>query len=124
MLDSFTMETQAERSSGVVTATLVDETGAPVAKAGVTALTMTLYDAATNAIINSRKNQNVLDVNNVTMTAATGIVAWSVQPADMAMVSQLTRETHVAQFTAKWSGGAKEHTWKVLLPIENLPNYP
>jgi hypothetical protein len=123
MLDSFVMEPQAERSSGVITATLNDETGAPVPLASMTALTLTLYDQATRGILNSRQNQNVLNANNVTMGAANGLVTWAVQPADQACVSGKD-ETHVALFVAKWAAGAKEHAWEVRLVVDNLDYYP
>lgn len=124
MIDTFTMETQAERSTGVVTAILRDETGAPVAKASMTSLTLTLYERTTGAILNSRRNQNVLDANNVTMGVADGLVTWALQPADMAIVSQLTAEAHVALFVAKWSGGTKERPWQVILPVVNYQYAP
>lgn len=130
MIDTFTMETQAERSSGVITATLTDETGAPVALASMTALRLTLYDQRTRKIINTRKDQNVLNANNVTMGAANGLVTWAVQPDDMAIVTPgagsggPVTETHLAIFVAKWSGGTKEHPWQITLPVVNYGMIP
>jgi len=121
MIDSFTVEKQLERSSGVVTATLTDESGTAVPLATVTALTLTLYDQGTRAIINSRRNQNVLNANGVTYGASNGLVTWLVRPADMACVSGAPEEVHVALFTCKWEGGLKERAWRVMLPIENIP---
>ena len=123
MIDNFTIEPQLERSSGVVTATLTDETGAPVTLASLTTLTLTLYDKATRTILNNRLNQDVKNANNVTVHATSGLVTWAVQPADMAIVTSKD-EVHAAQFTAKWAAGAKEHSWIVLLPVANLDFYP
>ena len=120
MIDMFQTQKQAERSSGVVEATLRDEAGAPVTAASVASLTLTLYDQATRAIINGRRAQNALNANNVTMGVSDGLVTWAVQPSDTTCVSGGNEEVHVALFTARWAGGAKEHSWMVLLPIENL----
>lgn len=119
MLDSVQLDAQAERSSGSVTATLTDEAGAAVTLAAMTSLTLTLFESSTRTILNSRKAQNVLNANNVTMHATSGLVTWAVQPDDMAIVTGRD-EIHFAYFTAKWSGGAKEHTWRVLIPVVNL----
>ena len=121
MIDTFTTQKQWERSSGRLSMVLRDENSAPVLKADVTSLTLTLYDQATRAIINSRRAQPVLDANDVTMGASDGLITWAVSPADMHCSSSGQPAVHIAQFTCRWAAGAKEHVWTVLFPLENLP---
>lgn len=124
MIDRVTLDLQNERSSGSIVSTLLDETNTPVASAALSALLLTLYEPTTLAIVNSRKAQNVLNANNVTVGAADGKVTWAVQPADMAMITGRPDEIHVAQFTARWASNAKEKSWQILIPAMNLPLYP
>ena len=119
MIDVFQAQKQLERSSGVVVATLRDEAGVAVPLATMTTLTLTLRDQATRAIVNTRDRQNVLNANNVTFGATDGLVTWAVQPADLECVSGGNEEVRRALFTARWSGGSREHSWVILIPIEN-----
>lgn len=120
----FELDLAPERTSGVITFTVEDESGSPVALAAVTTFTLTLYDRDTRQIINSRQNQNVLNANNVTMHATSGLVTWTVQPADMACVSERAQEIHVALFVITWNSGAKQTSAELILPVANLVYHP
>mgnify|MGYP003968528401 FL=1 len=69
--------TTTEKSSLQVQLQLSDESGQPVLNAAITAVTVSLYNHATAAIINSRTAQDVFGVNggsvasDLTLTAAT-----------------------------------------------------
>lgn len=125
MLDTFVVGRQWERSSGRLTCVLKDETGTPVPKASLISLTLTLYDQNTRAIVNGKRNANVLDQGGVTVGATDGLITWAVSPFDtMLLTSGGANGTHVAIFTAKWGTSGvtqREHSWMVMFPIENLP---
>src|SRR5690606_21533571 len=74
-------DTITEGSSGLYTATLATPGGTAVTAVMLTALSLTLYDKDTGAIVNSRDAQDVLNKGNVTIDAE-GEIAWSIQPAD------------------------------------------
>lgn len=120
---TFTTTAQPQRTSGQLISTMLDEHEAPVVLADISSLRLTLYDVTTRTILNSRQNQNVLNTNNVTVGATNGLVTWAVQPADMDAVTSLNEETHCALFTVRWSAGAKERSWQILLPVSKLTNY-
>ena len=123
MIDTIIVEAQAERTSGLITTYIVDELGVSIPLASITTLTLTLYDEATNSIINSRNAQNVLNANGVTVT--NGKVDWAVSPLDMVMVGQSdgTQEMHSAQFVLRWAAGAKEKAWQIRIPVYGFRRY-
>lgn len=93
-----------ERSMARYTAYLTDETNTVIASSGISTLTLTLRDATTKGIINSRSAQNVLNTNNVTVHATSGLVTWSIQAAD---TTPLNKEQpyvdHIAEFACTWA---------------------
>ena len=115
-----------ERSSGTVTAVLQDEAAVVIPGASLSTLTLRLYDIATGTILNSRAGaldvggQNVLNTNNVTVDAG-GILTWSVQAADHAVVSTnpRARERHRAVFEFTWGSGKRDwHALEFLVEAE------
>ena len=71
-----------------------------------TVFTLTYYNRATGTIINSRDDQNVLNLNNVVIT--NGIMAWSMQVADTTIVTDtLGTEINVALWQWTDAGGKK-----------------
>lgn len=117
---SFTVN---ELCSGIYTGTLVDETGAGFG--GVTTLTLTLYNKSDQTIINNRNVQNILNLNQVTFNASTGLITWNMLPTDNPILnSGLKTETHVALFTAIWSAGAKQLNHEVTIIVTNLAMLP
>lgn len=93
-------------SNGKYTGTLQNSDGTAIvydaggtAKPRITALTLTLKDASTGNTVNSRADQNVLNVNNVTVDAA-GALTWLIQAGDTTHVaSDQPVEEHLAKFT-------------------------
>lgn len=104
--------TEAERTVNegttfLYTCTLKDESGVVVPLSGISALTLTLYDVATDTIINSRDAQDVLNTNDVTVHATSGLLSWTAQAADNAIVTAArvagSLEKHIALFEWTWS---------------------
>lgn len=96
-----------ELSSGVYTATLTDENGDAVPASAINSLKLTLKDVDSGTIINSRDRQDVLNTNNVTVHATSGLLTWTIQPADNAIVSASKAdgdiERHLAVFELVFS---------------------
>jgi hypothetical protein len=114
-----------EGSSGSFTATIVGNDGVtPLPAATLVTLTLTLYVIkadGTIAYVNSRNAQSVLNLNNVTVTAA-GLLTWAIQPADTALVEAIPFELHYALFEWTWSGGAGKR--EIILAVQNLREVP
>lgn len=88
-----------ERTTRVLTATLQSRTGTVITLAEVSTLTLTYYNVADGSTLNSRDGQNVLNTNNVTLHATSGLLTWTMQPADTAIVDDnLLIERHRALF--------------------------
>lgn len=108
-----------ERTSARYSVPLTDQAGAAVT--ALTGLTLSLIDVETEAVINSRDAQNVLNEHNVTFV--TGTVTWAIQPADNVIVTtspSKTYELHKAIFTATWAGGGQA-VWEVEIRVKNIP---
>ena len=85
--------------SAIFTGTLLDVAGVAIPLTSIVSLTLTLTDAKTGAVVNSRNAQNVLNANNVTVNATTGAMQWLVQVADTALYDTSSSiEDHVAKF--------------------------
>lgn len=109
----------AEKSIGIITALVTDENGIAISSANLTTLTLTLYEKATKAIVNTRSAQNVLNANNVTVDTS-GNLTWNMQSADNAIIGAATIESHVALFEWTWSSGTKYGKYEIEYPIKNL----
>jgi hypothetical protein len=110
-----------ERSTAKYTTdALLDEDGAVVPAASLTTATLTLYDLTTGTILNSRSSQNILNANNVTITAG-GVLSWVLQPADNAIVNDRPdQEIHVAVFDLRWDAGVSRCVHEVRFLINNI----
>ena len=75
-----------EGATALYSATLKDETGTLINGPALDALTLTVYDVLTREIVNSRNYQDVLNKNNVTISA-TGDLQWTLTPADNVMIT-------------------------------------
>lgn len=113
-----------EREHATYTITLKDESGDAIASADVDSLTLTLYNAADGSIINSRTAQDVLNANNVTFHATTGLLTWAVQILDNVIVDTTLAtgmyERHIALFTVTWDSEAKSKKHEVIIDVRNL----
>jgi len=113
--------TVKEKTTSKYTATLKDEDGTAIALASLTTLTLTLYDISSTSrtIINSRNAQNVLNANNVTVHATSGLLTWEMQAADNEIQDSNKKiERHRALFKFSWSGGQGIH--EVDFDVENI----
>lgn len=100
-----------EGSSPKISAVLEDEDGTPIADTDLTSLTLTYWDELTGAFINSRNDQNVLNANQVIVTAA-GVFTWRMLAADTAIIDTLLaqggEEVKIALFEWVWTDVASE----------------
>lgn len=109
----------AEKTTVRVTATLVDETGAPIPSAGLSALTLTLYnrDSTTQEILNSVNAVNILNTGRGTVHATSGLLTVTLEPDDNAIVDTAKDvEWHRALIAGTYGGGKTfkhEIEWQV-----------
>jgi len=113
-----------ERSPLTYEATLLDETGAPVALGSIESITLTLYNADGDEpanIVNGRDHQDIKNANDVTIDATSGKLTWAVQPADTAIVdARLGYERHVALFEYVTTGNKRQPAHEVMLRVRNV----
>lgn len=108
-----------EKASALYTATLKDENGVVISLGNITTATMTLFDVETGTIINSRNAQDIKNANNVTIHATSGLLTWSLQPADTIIVdSTRPGEEHRAEITVVYNSRVNKH--EVVMYIRNL----
>lgn len=115
-----------EDSFGEITATLQDESGTAIALTDIDSLEMTLIEVHSGDIINSRQKQNVLNTNNCTVHATSGLFTWNVQPDDTSIEGSTRigqREEHLATFTLTWDTTKQLH-FEILLQVLNLRSVP
>lgn len=119
------VRTVYEQTSAIYTFTLKDMSATPVVipAADLRSFTLTLYDVTTGDIINSRDAQNILNANNVTVSAG-GVVVYTMQPDDNVIVGAPAAnkaESHGLQFRWTWGSTppyqAGEH--QVVLSVVN-----
>jgi hypothetical protein len=108
----------AEKTTQKYTATIKDENGTAIPAASLTTLTLTLYEQTTQTIINSRNQQNVLNLQGVTVDAQ-GLLTWVMTPADNAHLGVAQKEQHVALFEFTYAAGAKRGQAEVLFEVTN-----
>lgn len=115
-----------ERTTLVIEATLLDESGDPITAAQVDSIEMTLVETVSGSIVNSRQKQDVLNTNDCTLHATSGLFTWAVRPEDTAIVDVAAVgeiERHLATFTVTWATTETQH-WEYLLKIRNLHSVP
>ncbi len=117
-----------EQSSKTVSFTLKDNTGTVIPLTAISTATLTLYDMGTYVpngspvvgIINGRDAQNVKNANNVTLHATSGLVTWSMQPADNEIVTSRRQiERHRAEFRFVLTNAA-ELDYQMEIEVVNL----
>lgn len=107
--------------TGSYSVQLTGPNAAAIADTDFSAITLTYVDEATLSVINSRNEQDVLNANNVTLSA-TALLTWSIQAADTTFVDpSLTRmiEYHRAIFTFTFDigSGTEVGIHEVRIPI-------
>jgi hypothetical protein len=108
--------------------TLEDEQGDPVTLASVDSITLTLYGASPDDIINSRDEVNVLNTNGGTFHATTGVFTMQFESDDNPILNTSNdagvREDHYALFVATWDSGVGRKSWIVKLRVKQLHRVP
>lgn len=98
-----------EGNIALVSGTLTDEAGDAVPLASLSTLTLTLYDRATDTIINSRTAQSILNTNGGTFAATSGAFTLTLSSNDNPIVTSALAagrtETHIGLVEATWAGG-------------------
>lgn len=114
-----------ELSTGSYTGVITGNDGVtPLPLATISTMVLTLYAILTNGtvqIINGRNAQNILNANNVVISAG-GVMTWTVQTADTAMQEVLPFERHIALFEWTWPQGSGKH--EIVLVVKNLTEVP
>ena len=120
---SFTVK---EGTGFVYTATLKDTAGTVVPLANLTSITLTYYVVADGEAINSRNDQDVKNLNNVTIHATSGLLTWVGQSADTPMsgVNAGATEHHRALFEWVYVGDGTPGKHVVDIYVENLEKVP
>lgn len=118
--------TVKESTTPIYTFSLVDEDGVAVLLTDLITLTLTYYLVADSSIINSRNNQNVKNVNGVTVSA-TSVVTWDLTTSDTAIIDAVTtkvgdKERHRALWTWTYTtaSGTKTGRDEIDILVENL----
>lgn len=116
-----------ERATGTYNATLVGNDGVtPIPLAQLVTLTLTLYAIiadGTESIINARNAQSVLNLNNCSYHATSGLLTWSIQILDTTLVEPtLPFELHRALF--EWTGLFASGNHELHLRVRNLRQVP
>lgn len=112
----------AEKTTLRFTATLLDETGAAIPAAGLSALTLTLYnrDSATQEIVNSVSAADILNTGRGTVHATSGLLTVTLQPDDNAIVDTTKDlEWHRALIAGTY-GGTKAFKQEIEWQVRNL----
>lgn len=104
-----------EGESHNITGQLSDADDTDITLAGLTTLTVTLYNENGNAIINSRDGENAKNLNNHTI-ASGGSFVIRFDPADSVIVvedpviGETNQQFHVARLTWTWNDGTLVRT--------------
>src|SRR3989304_1137247 len=118
----------AEKRTGGTPGALVDEAGAALGPAQLTALTLTLYALIdTLPIINTNTDKNIKNANQGTIDAD-GIFTLTLAPADNAIMSGADslettgalNEWHRALIKWTWAGGAKAGMHEVDFKVRDV----
>lgn len=112
-----------EKSSGpVMTMTLVDETGAAVPLAAISAATLTIYarDEASLPIINAVDHVDVKNVGRGTIHATSGLLTLTLLSADNSIQNAaIDLEWHRLLIEITYSG-TKQLKYEIDAPVRNL----
>jgi len=118
-------ETLIEGTSGLYTFALVDEAGAAIDPGFLDALTVTARDRDTNAPVNGRDKQDILNTNDGTVETDPGppittIVTLELQPEDTVILNQHRRvEYRILAFRWTWDSGRRVAGHEIQFGIEN-----
>jgi hypothetical protein len=100
--------------------------GAPIPGSVLDSLTLTFYQEYTRAIINGRNQQNVLQLNGVSV-GEDGVLLWTMTREDTAILNDALRsEPHVAifEYTFPGTNGTEYAKHVVRFNVDNLVRVP
>ena len=110
-----------EKKTAKITATLNDEDGDALALANVDTLILTLYEEATETIINSRSGSDIKNTDGGTLHATSGAFTLTLAPDDMAIVqTDRNKEWHVALIEWTYNSGADDGGKEIAFQVQNL----
>lgn len=95
--------------TGKMSGVFKDSDGVTIPGTSISAITLTLTDSATGAVVNSRSAQDVKGVNNGDLTSG-GVFTWAIQPGDTTPLSGASASEHVAEFSATYTSASQAGT--------------
>lgn len=105
-----------EDANSIYTALLVDENDLPISGGDLDSITVTLYNEADGAIINTR-NQSSTGLT----VASDGQLTWQMDPEDNPIIDDtLFQEKHRALFEFSWQSGNKNGEHEVSIWVRNF----
>lgn len=112
-----------EGTTAIYTASLIDETGAAIPLENLDSLTLTLCNKNDFSIINSRNAQDILNNNDV-VVSADGVITWEMQPEDNIISSTKIgyghTETHIIFFEWEWDNNTKKGNYETRIDVKKM----
>lgn len=109
-----------EQTTPIFSARLRDQNGDAISVDDLTTLTLTYYNKASGARINSRDGQDILNDNDVTVDSE-GVVTWNMQVDDTPILDDVRfEEDHIALFRWTWSSGTMAGSAEITIKIQNI----
>lgn len=110
------------------TVTFLDKDGSPIPLTSMVSITATMIETITGNTVNSRTAQDVMNANNGTYHATSGLFTLDLQPGDTAIVNTNLPiggiEIHRLTLTFVWDSSAEQLSIEILLKIRNLRSAP
>ncbi len=103
---------------------VLDEDEIAIPGASLLTLTVTLFTADTETIINARSGTDILGANGGSVPDANGDGNWVMAPADNAIINGKQYEDHIALFEWTYGTGPKQGRQPVRLRVANLAKVP
>ncbi len=102
---------------GTISFILKDENDVVIPLSAVTSLTLTFKDKKTKGIINSRNAQNVLNANEHTLHATSGLLTWNMTANDNPIINADIAPGDIEEHLAEYVWTASGRTGKTKLSI-------
>jgi hypothetical protein len=115
-----------ERTTPTYTDTLVDAAGDAVAGSSLDSIKLTLYDEASEDVINNRDGESDVLGGDVTVNSD-GELSWTMEELDNVILNTaLAEERHIALFEIRWTVSSVEHVIRepVCFIVKNLSKVP
>ena len=103
---------------------VLDEDEVAIPGASLLSLTVTLFTADTETIINTRNDTDILGANGGTVPDANGDGNWIMTPADNAIINGAKFEDHIALLEWTYGTGPKQGRQPIRLRVVNLAKVP